>query len=62
MLVTDGNKDSYETSFMHKLSVLSADEILREQELSSLAALGSSLPQLSPTRANHDSQQLQIVK
>ena len=57
MTVTGGNKDSYETPFMRKLSALSADGIIREHELS-LAALGSSLPQLSPTRANNDSQQL----
>ena len=52
MTITEGNTDFNETSFVHRISVLSADGTIREDEPTSIAALGSSLPQLISPRLN----------
>ena len=44
MTITEGHTDFNETSFVHRLSVLSADGTIREDEPTSIAALGTSLP------------------
>ena len=42
--ITEGYGDFNQTSFVHRLSVLSADGTVREGERENIAAMGSSLP------------------
>ena len=54
MTITEGHTDFNETSFVHRLSVLSADGTIREDEPTSIAALGTGLPQLISPRNDFD--------
>ena len=57
MTITEGQTDFNETSFIHRISVLSADGTIKEDEPTSIAALGTSLPQLISPRQHIDLQQ-----
>ena len=57
MTITEGQTDFNETSFVHRISVLSADGTIKEDVPTSIAALGTSLPQLISPRQHIDLQQ-----